>query len=896
MIKKYPLFYPIVIVFLLSLGFILLLPRARAQTPPNPPSGLMLFDRSHVSFQVKWNPADPRGGAPITGYDVRYRDTADFLVWPHTAHTTDTRFEIADLKLNTSYEVQVRAVSADGNSDWSASGFTRTRGNAPPLTLPSDLVASGITGTSFRVSWMPPYTVDDAVLTGYEVKYRVYAVFQGALEEIIDAGHTGTAPFMVITGLFAETIYDVQVIALTSDGNLHYSPHLFVTTAGYRPDPPTNITAARTTTSIQLNWNAPQVPEDIPITGYDVRYRATEVQWVNGNPLISSFVEVSTTGPETTIELKNLSIGTSYGIGVRTVVANSKSIWSPVLYVATRPTFRMDPPSVSERTTNSLRVNWTVPNFPDDNTLIGYKVRYRPSVRGQNAPSPYTQVNIGGTETTLKITDLTPSTGYEIGVQALGANGNSFWSNPVYATTYSAFPIDPPTDITTSERTATSFRVSWSVPEAAAGIAVTGYRVRYRPAVHGQNAPSPYTQVNIGGTETTLKITDLTPSTSYEIGVRALSANASSLWSVPVYAATYSTVPIDIPIGLRSYEITPTGFRLSWEASNPPANATITGYEVRYRPVIVGTSQPYVTAKTANAETTLKITGLTPLKIYEIGVRALSAVGDSLWSQPYWTATASPPSTTTITKTHIEMDSVIFNELRNATLDTQDWVELRNISNVDVTFDGWALLIASNASSRTLRFPGDLTLPAGEVLLLLNTDPTSPGMPLATPENDSHRYLIMDQEFVLPQTDWTLVLQSRNVWEDVAGNYFFQEVKPSTAPTFTLDKAWYRAKPDKRGYQADAWAESGYHGGLGYDDDADPATSLGTPGYLQDALTSVASNGDLNGDGLINMQDMTLVSENMGQTGENAADLNGDGIVNVQDLILLASLIRNANN
>ena len=886
------------IVFIFGCG--LLVPQARAQTPPNAPSGLTLFDRSHVSFQVKWNAPNPGNGAPITGYDVRYRNTAEFRVWPHTEHTTDTTFELTGLALATAYEVQVRAISADGNSAWSESTFTMTRGLGQALTLPSDLVASGITGTSCRVSWIPPYTVGDAVLIGYKVTYQLYAVVQGDLEEIMDAGHTGTDPFMVITGLNADTGYGVQVVALTSDGKLHYSPHLFFTTAGFRPDPPNGITAARTPTSIQLNWNAPQTPDDIPITGYEVRYRPTEINWVNGNPVLSSFVEVSTPGTETTLELEDLAPITAYEISVRTVVTNSKSIWSPILYVATRNTFRMDPPTVSDRNSTSFRVNWETSQFPDDNTIIGYKVRYRQGVVGQNTPPPYIEARTTGTETTLKITGLKPNTGYEIGVQALGTNGNSLWSNPTYTATYSAFPIDQPTDITISERTSTSLQVNWKTPNAAEGITITKYKVRYRQAVVGGNAPSPYTEISTTGTETTIELTDLPPNTSYEIGVQALSTSASSLWSYPIYAPTYSAFPIDTPTDLRTYELTPTSFRVSWKAPKLPANITITGYEVRYRSLVIASnlSQPYVTVKAANTETTLKVTGLTSSTIYELNVRALSAIGNSLWSGVFYTATAPPPPV--ITNTSIAMDKIIFNELRNATIDAQDWVELRNISDVDVTFNGWVLLIASSGSSKTFQLPFGTTLPAGAVLLLLNTDPDTPGMPLAKAEGDAYRYLVMP-DLVLPQSDWTMILRGRAGWEDVAGNYFFEEVKPSTAPAFTVDKAWYRTVPDTQGYKEAAWSESGYQSGLGYDADADSTTSLGTPGYLQDALISAPLEsepleGDLNGDGVVNIQDMTLLSANLGQTGENDADLNGDGVVNIQDLTLLAALIGANNN
>ena len=76
--------------------------------------------------------------------------------------------------------------------------------------------------------------------------------------------------------------------------------------------------------------------------------------------------------------------------------------------------------------------------------------------------------------------------------------------------------------------------------------------------------------------------------------------------------------------------------------------------------------------------------------------------------------------------------------------------------------------------------------------------------------------------------------------------------------------------------------ENGYRAGIGYDVDADRTTSLGSPGYLR---------GDLNGDGVVNIQDMTLLSANIGQTGENVADLNGDRVVNIQDLVQLSFFI-----
>lgn len=51
--------------------------------------------------------------------------------------------------------------------------------------------------------------------------------------------------------------------------------------------------------------------------------------------------------------------------------------------------------------------------------------------------------------------------------------------------------------------------------------------------------------------------------------------------------------------------------------------------------------------------------------------------------------------------------------------------------------------------------------------------------------------------------------------------------------------------------------------------------------------------GDVNADGIVNIQDLVLVASNFGQIGENVADVNGDGVVNIVDLTLVAGAIGN---
>ena len=45
---------------------------------------------------------------------------------------------------------------------------------------------------------------------------------------------------------------------------------------------------------------------------------------------------------------------------------------------------------------------------------------------------------------------------------------------------------------------------------------------------------------------------------------------------------------------------------------------------------------------------------------------------------------------------------------------------------------------------------------------------------------------------------------------------------------------------------------------------------------------------DVNGDSVVDLQDMTIVAEHFGEVGENQADVNGDGNVDLKDLLLVA--------
>ena len=91
-----------------------------------------------TQLSVNWT-APTNTGSAITDYDVRYRadvtsPTGDFTDAHYTGTTTSTT--LTGLKASTNYQVQVRAISAEGTGPWSDAGTAKT--TVQPEDIDSD--------------------------------------------------------------------------------------------------------------------------------------------------------------------------------------------------------------------------------------------------------------------------------------------------------------------------------------------------------------------------------------------------------------------------------------------------------------------------------------------------------------------------------------------------------------------------------------------------------------------------------------------------------------------------------------------------------------------------------------------------------------------------------------
>ena len=95
--------------------------------PPGEPVEPTLRALSTSSIEALWTV--PASSAAITGYGYRYREfssTGSQRQWT-SATTTGTRATLTGLRTGTEYEVQIRAVSANGTGAWSSRSTRRTR-------------------------------------------------------------------------------------------------------------------------------------------------------------------------------------------------------------------------------------------------------------------------------------------------------------------------------------------------------------------------------------------------------------------------------------------------------------------------------------------------------------------------------------------------------------------------------------------------------------------------------------------------------------------------------------------------------------------------------------------------------------------------------------------------
>ena len=635
------------------------------------------------SLTANWS-SPTNAGPAITDYDVRWRVTTPQGSWTELADTTDstaTTASIASLTASTDYEVQVRAQSPEGTSDWSASGEGTTSAAdnaAPTFTSPNAVDVEENTTAVLTVVATDGDTADS--VTGYAIQGGADAS-KFAIDGSSGALTFATAPdYENPTDTERRNTYVVIVRATSGTASRETTAEQTITVtvtdddteAPGAPAAPTFGTA--TASSLVVNWSAP-ANAGPAITDYDVRWR------VKGSGATWTELADTTDSTARTAAIAGLAASTEYEVQVRAENAEGDSPWS-ASGDRTTDAAAVIPPVVTpvaacvgaqwsatmtvggESSGSFFGFGWPITgggSLTADSFSYGgtdYKVE---ALWFRVTGTPEYRLALSGALPSNERTDFTLHVGsvsLALADAELQDNGKTFgWADDSHR---DSFPYDRGatvqvclTSVAASTNTAPSFtegdtatrRVAENTAadrNVGAAVAATdgdaGDTLTY--SLEGADAGS-FDIVASSGQLRTGAALDHETRPSYAVTVKADDGNGGT----DSIAVTIGVTDVDEqPATPAAPTVDPTagstaGLEVNWAAPGRNGGPALTGYEVQYRQ---GASGTWLDKPHTGTSTNTTVTGLSASTLYQARVRALNGETPSAWSSPGSGRTGSP--------------------------------------------------------------------------------------------------------------------------------------------------------------------------------------------------------------------------------------------------------------
>ncbi|XP_007667106.2 tenascin-R [Ornithorhynchus anatinus] len=427
-----------------------------ARTELDSPRGLMVTASSETSISLIWTKAD----GPIDHYRITFTP-ASGMSSEITVPKDKTAYTLTELEPGTEYIISVTAERGRQQSlESTVDAFTGFR----PIT---HLHFSHVTSSSVNITWSDPSPPADRLILNYNPRDEEE---EAALEVSLDA----TKRHATLTGLRPATEYIVNLVAV--HGTVTSEPIVGSITTGI--DPPKDISIGNVTEdSVMVSWAPPSAPFDY----YRVSYRPTQVGRLDSSVVPNTVTKYTVT---------NLSPATEYEISLNSVRGREESE-----RICTLVHTAMDSPvdlTATNVTPTEALLQWRAPVSEVESYII---------VLTHFTDAGETILVDGGSED-HQLSDLLPSTHYTVTMYATSGPLTSSTVKTNFTTL-----LDPPTNLTATEVTRQSARISWQPPVAE----VENYIVNYK-ATDGRRK-----ELIVDAEDTWIRLEGLSENTEYTV-------------------------------------------------------------------------------------------------------------------------------------------------------------------------------------------------------------------------------------------------------------------------------------------------------------------------------------------------------------------------------------------
>ena len=513
--------------------------------PPVKPTGLRVTATKDTgwSLDVTWNEPSNTGKPPISDYDIQYRkykSGTEEDTWQTLTHDgTDRSAKIETIRTDpndadsavhlepsTQYEVRVKAKNGENDNadNWSSvvrgtTGKSNSRPSFDDQDAVVDLSVAENTGSGQNLG--SAVSASDA--DSNTLKYSLEGPGASSFTIVSSTGQIKTKG-----ALDYETRDSYSVTVKVDDGQKRAnsvaakSVTIEINDVREQPPAPAKPTVSGipgSTDSIRVTWAEP-ANTGPAIIGYDIHVREVgsgPERWTHD-------------GTDRMTIITGRKAGTNYEVQVRARSDEGTGDWSSWSRGAPNPDVANRDPafsggartlSVAENTTANTDIGAPVRATDQDGDILTY------SLEGTNAASfDILSTSEGGQIRTSAALNYEDKSSYAVTMRVTDDRGGEDTVNvTIRVTDVDGEAPDAPFAPTVAAVSSTSLQVNWDAPENA-GPPITDYDYRHR------EPSGTWTEVtNTTIARTTVTITGLTASTSYDVEVRAKNAEGTSAWS-----------------------------------------------------------------------------------------------------------------------------------------------------------------------------------------------------------------------------------------------------------------------------------------------------------------------------------------------------------------------------